>query len=122
MWKDPQGRCLPSARFFRPKCGNGPLELARVFDGHHVADVFHHANDADVAVRVGANVADVAVNRLWQMRQVLDSRRRRIKLPEKGIHAAFVLFEQVQHQPEGRFFADAGQRGKLIDGRLEQFR
>ena len=97
-----------------------PSKLARLLDGHDVADAFNDADDRAVAARVGANIADVVVADIVANRAVFDAISHRFERVGEVFSNGRVLFDEMQNEAQGRFFANARQAREGFDGFFEE--
>jgi hypothetical protein len=98
------------------------LILLGVLNGHHISDVFNHADDARVALRVSTDVAGWAVAYVETLLTVLNlllQLQERVPEFPKFVR---VLLKQMQHESESRALANPRKLGKLINGLLQNFR
>ena len=78
------------------------VELLCLFDGHHVLNVFHHADDGAVASLFGADGANVGVADVVAHATMLDAMLHRGERLTKSIHLVIALAQKMKHQAKGR--------------------
>lgn len=81
--------------------------LLRTLNSHHIANAFYHAYQFLLAHGAGANVADVAVAHIVALPAKPDLPAHLADGIGKQFHLRLLGFEQMQHQAQGRFFANA---------------
>jgi len=91
----------------------GAVVLLGAFDGDHIPDILHYADQVLVAERIGTGAADIAiadiVTALAEFDVFPQARDRFAELR----HLGQVLFQQVQHQPQGGLPANPRQPGEF---------
>ena len=94
--------------------------LVGVLDAHHVLDVLDDADGRGVTRGVAADGAHLGLADVVAHLAVTDLAPQ----PDDGLAKVdgllLVLFEQMQHQPQGGLSPDAGQLGELADCRFQQ--
>ena len=97
------------------------MKLPGVFDGDHIPDVFHHADQRRVSAWRPAYLACMLVGyrmTLLAIDHVFAQFQERIR---ETRHMADVLFQQMQYQAQRGLLADAGQARKFINCCLKNF-
>lgn len=93
----------------------GAVVLLGGFDGNDVADVFDDADELLVAAAVGADSANVCIADVAAPLAMLDVLAHSADGVAEMGDVVHVLAQQMQHQAEGGFFANARQLRKFID-------
>ena len=94
------------------------LVLMRVLYGDDITDVLHHADDPRVALRVGADVAEVVIGDVVALPAENHIALELVDAVGEQRHVGFVLLDEVQGESQRRPLADAGELGNLVDSIL----
>ena len=92
------------------------VKLLRLFDGHHVLNVFHHADEAAVASLIGADGANVGVADVVAHATMLNAMLHRGERLAKTIYLVIALAQKMKHQAKGRLAPYAWQLCKFAHG------
>ena len=92
------------------------LVLLCVLNSHNILHVFHHADDALVALGAGADGAGVGVAEAVANVAVVDVGGEAVDGVGQMEGLVSGLFEQVEGETQGRAFAYTGQGGEVFDG------
>jgi riboflavin synthase len=79
----------------------------RILYGHHVLNVFHHADDARIATRIATDGTRLVVTDIVAHATMPNLLLHAGNGFRKPYHVLVVLPQQVQHQSQGRLAPDA---------------
>jgi hypothetical protein len=96
-----------------------PVELGRVFYGHHIPDVLNHADNAVVPAGIGADFAMFVVGNIPAGKAINDSFSHCDHCSTKGFNFRGILLEEMKRHPKGGLPADTREFGQFCDRTLK---
>jgi hypothetical protein len=88
--------------------------LLRIFNRHHIADVFNHTDNRIVSCRVGTNPAGFGIRNIMANPAMLYFVPKLNQTVSKSAHFRSFLSKKVQNQAKRTFPADSRKLGKFV--------